>query len=105
GMLATALNLLPSSQLDGGHIVYAVAPRIHRAVSWATVVGLLFLGRTYVGWWVWAGLLIVMNILTWRQKQASEFPPLPRSRWPLGVLALLMLLLTFAVVPLQINLR
>ncbi len=55
GMFATALNLLPSSQLDGGHIVYAAAPRIHRAVSWATVVVLLYLGRTYVGWWLWAG--------------------------------------------------
>ncbi len=38
GMFATALNLLPSSQLDGGHIVYALAPRVHRAVSWITVI-------------------------------------------------------------------
>ena len=33
GMLATALNLLPIGQLDGGHILYALFPRRHRAVS------------------------------------------------------------------------
>jgi membrane-associated protease RseP (regulator of RpoE activity) len=105
GMFATALNLLPSSQLDGGHIVYSLAPRIHRAVSWATVVALLYLGRTYVGWWVWAGLLIAMNILTFRQKQAPVFPLFPRNRWTLAILALLMLLLTFTISPFQMNLR
>src|SRR5579864_2735256 len=34
GMFATALNLLPSGQLDGGHIVYALAPQAHRVISW-----------------------------------------------------------------------
>jgi membrane-associated protease RseP (regulator of RpoE activity) len=105
GMFATALNLLPSSQLDGGHIVYAIAPRTHRIVSWATVAALLYLGRTYVGWWVWAGLLVVMNILTFRQRQAPAFPALPGNRWPLAMFALLMLLLTFTVSPFQMNLR
>ena len=42
GMFATALNLLPSSQLDGGHIVYALAPRAHRVISWITVIALAF---------------------------------------------------------------
>ena len=82
-----------------------LAPRIHRAVSWATVVVLLYLGRTYVGWWLWAGLLIGMNILTFRQRQAPEFPSLPRNRWPLAILAPLMLLLTFTVTPFQMSWR
>src|ERR1700739_2803817 len=97
GMFATALNLLPSSQLDGGHIVYALAPRVHRAVSWITVIFLAYLGHRYVGWRVWAGLLVVMNVLTYRQRQAPEYPPLPASRWVLALLGVIMLVLTFTI--------
>jgi len=99
GMFATALNLLPSSQLDGGHIVYAVAPRIHRVVSWITVFVLIYLGRRYVGWFLWAGVLLVMNVLTNRQQQAPPYPDLPANRWPLAVLGAVMLILTFAASP------
>ena len=44
GMFATALNLLPSGQLDGGHIVYAIWPKAHRYVSWLVVGILIYLG-------------------------------------------------------------
>ena len=101
GMFATALNLLPSSQLDGGHIVYALAPRAHRAISWITVVALIVLGRLNYVWWFWAALIIAMNVLTYRQEQAPEYPMLPASRWPLAVLAIIMLGLTFAISPIQ----
>jgi membrane-associated protease RseP (regulator of RpoE activity) len=103
GMFATALNLLPSGQLDGGHIVYALAPRAHRLISWLTVAFLVVLGRTYANWWVWAGLLFVMNVFTQRQRQAPSFPDLPASRWPLALLALIMLVLTFTVSPFEIS--
>lgn len=105
GMFATALNLLPSSQLDGGHIVYALAPRVHRVVSWITVIVLVYLGHRYVGWRVWAGLLVVMNVLTFRQRQAPEYPLLPASRWSLALLALIMLVLTFTISPFQMSWR
>ncbi len=115
GMFATALNLLPSSQLDGGHIVYAVAPRVHRIVSWLTVIGLIYLGSLKVdghaqgglnvdahfnySWWLWAFLVTVMNVLTSRHEQAPEFPMLPASRWVLAVVALVLLALTFTITP------
>jgi membrane-associated protease RseP (regulator of RpoE activity) len=105
GMFATTLNLLPSSQLDGGHIVYALAPRVHRVVSWITLIVLVYLGYHYVAWRVWAGLLVVMNVLTYRQRQAPEYPLLPGSRWMLALLALAMLVLTFTISPLQMSSR
>jgi membrane-associated protease RseP (regulator of RpoE activity) len=105
GMFATALNLLPSGQLDGGHIVYALSPRVHRPISWLTVVALAYMGRSYVGWWIWAGLIVLMNILTFRQRQAPEFPALPTNRWAMAVIAVVLLLLTFTVSPFQMNWR
>lgn len=103
GMFATALNLLPSSQLDGGHIVYALAPRAHRAISWITVIALVYLGRLHISWRVWAGLLIVMNVMTYRQRQAPDYPELPPNRWAWALLAAIMLILTFTVSPFQMS--
>ena len=103
GMFATALNLLPSSQLDGGHIVYALAPRAHRVISWLTVVVLIYLGWHHISWRVWAGILIVMNVLTHRHSQAPDYPNIPASRWVLAAVALAMLLLTFTVSPFQMS--
>jgi membrane-associated protease RseP (regulator of RpoE activity) len=99
GMFATALNLLPSGQLDGGHIVYALWPRAHRYISWITVLVLLYLGRQYVGWRVWAGLVAAMNIISWRQHQAPDYPEIHGSRWIFALLALLLLILTLTPTP------
>ena len=108
GMYATALNLLPSGQLDGGHIVYALAPRAHRRMSWMTVITLVGLGaRTYKSnhmnnsWWLWAVVITVMNVLTIRQRQAPDYPVIPRNRWVWTLLAAVILLLTFTTSPFQ----
>jgi len=103
GMFATALNLLPSSQLDGGHIIYALAPRAHRLISWMTVIVLVYLGRFHLSWRVWAGLIIVMNVATYRVQQAPDYPELPVNRWVLALLAAIMLVLTFTVSPFEMS--
>ncbi len=51
GMFATALNLLPGGQLDGGHIVFSIAPRAHRWISRITIAALIPLAVYY-----WAGM-------------------------------------------------
>jgi membrane-associated protease RseP (regulator of RpoE activity) len=101
GMFATALNLLPSGQLDGGHIVYALWPRAHRYISWITVFVLIYLGRHYVGWRVWAGLVAAMNVMSWRQRQAPDFPAIHGGRWAFAMLGLMMLILTLTPTPFQ----
>jgi membrane-associated protease RseP (regulator of RpoE activity) len=62
GFLATALNLLPIGQLDGGHIIYAFFPRAHRWISWGVTAVLLAAGGwLWTGWLLWAGVGIVMR--------------------------------------------
>jgi membrane-associated protease RseP (regulator of RpoE activity) len=111
GMYATALNLLPSGQLDGGHIVYALMPRAHRLISWITVIGLVALGtvayktdHSVNSWWLWAGLITVMNVLTIRHRQAPDYPGIPGNRWRLALLAAMMLILTFTLSPFRVSL-
>jgi membrane-associated protease RseP (regulator of RpoE activity) len=97
-MFATALNLLPSGQLDGGHIVYAVAPHAHRWISRLTVLTLLPLGVLYwLGWLVWGTILMLLGP---RHPQIGLYPELGRGRRILALFALLMLVLTFMPAPL-----
>jgi Zn-dependent protease len=61
GLFATALNLLPVGQLDGGHIVYACLGDRHRLVSTVTVALLFLLGFVYWPWWVWSVVLFFIG--------------------------------------------
>jgi hypothetical protein len=44
-----------------------------------------------------------MNVVTYRQRQAPEFPPMPANRMVLAVVAMVMLILTFTISPFQMN--
>ena len=70
-MFATALNLLPGGQLDGGHIVFSISPRLHRWISLLTVFALVPLGKyLWTGWFLWAVLLA----LTGRHPRVPRYP-------------------------------
>src|SRR6202043_802447 len=58
GMFATALNLLPIGQLDGGHIVYSFFPQRHRLISRLLCLVLLPLGKFWLGWSLWGLILL-----------------------------------------------
>ena len=96
GMFATALNLLPGGQLDGGHIIYAVNPRIHRWVSRITAALLVFLTVFWLGWLVWSVLLMATGM---RHPQVPATPELGPRRRLLAIFAVIMLVLTFVPGP------
>ena len=96
GMFATALNLLPGGQLDGGHIVFSISPRWHRWISLLTVFALVPLGKyMWTGWFIWAVLLA----LTLRHPRVPRDPEVSGGRLLLALCAALMLVLTFTPAP------
>ena len=97
GMLATAMNLIPGGQLDGGHILYAINPRAHRVISWLLIPALLVLSWYFwLGWFIWAvGVRLTIN-----HPRVPNEPGLGTKRKLLAVFALLMLALTFMYDPL-----
>lgn len=98
GMFATALNLIPGGQLDGGHIVFALNPRLHRALSMLAIIALLPLAWYFwAGWLVWAIVLRLMG----RHPPVPEFPALDTKRKWLAAFGFLMLVLTFAYNPIH----
>jgi membrane-associated protease RseP (regulator of RpoE activity) len=57
GLFATALNLLPIGQLDGGHVLYAWFGERYQRRSWIFLAMLIPLGFFWWPWWVWAAIL------------------------------------------------
>ncbi len=107
GLLATAMNLVPAGQFDGGHILYALFPRAHRAVSLGTATFLsslvafrwLLHGRVSA-WIVWAGITWLLG---------RNHPPVPwwpeslgRGRILLAWAALAILVLCFMPDPVDV---
>jgi len=97
GMFATALNLLPGGQLDGGHIVFALRPSAHRRVSWLVILALIPLSLYFSSsWLIWA---LVLRF-TGQHPPVPVWPGLDGTRKKVAVLGLLMLVLTFSYNPL-----
>jgi len=103
GMLATSLNLLPGGQLDGGHIIFAVKPRLHRTASIMSSVVLVVMS-----WYLWAGWLLwalVLRFTGTRHPDVPLEPPLDLKRRALAVFAVIMLLLTLTPAPFPASLQ
>jgi membrane-associated protease RseP (regulator of RpoE activity) len=99
GTLATALNLLPIGQLDGGHILYAFTADKHKLLSRLFVVALIPMGIFYSRTWlVWA---VVLFFFALRHPVICDVAPLGRNRVLLGIAALVIFLITFTAVPIR----
>ena len=104
GLLATALNLFPIGQLDGGHISYAVLGPRSTYVTFATIGVAIALAAFFsTSWIVWTGLTIVMLVMFGPRhpRVFDEEVPLDRSRLILAGCALVMFILCFTPSPIQ----
>jgi len=101
GMLATALNLLPIGQLDGGHILYAFFGKWHRLLSRIFVAALIPLGFIYsYSWLVWAAFLLLFGM---RHPMIHDDSSLGPGRRALALVALVLLILCFTPTPVKIG--
>jgi membrane-associated protease RseP (regulator of RpoE activity) len=97
GMFATGLNLLPIGQLDGGHILYSLSPRLHRIVTRFGVIVLIVAGVHWGGWHL-VVFGVIFGILGPRHPPTLETwtTPGPR-RIAVAVIGALILALTLIV--------
>lgn len=99
GVFATALNLLPIGQLDGGHILYSFVGDKHRLLSRVFVVGLVPIGVfCWRGWLILAALLLFFGM---RHPIICDPSPVDPGRRRLAWLALVVFLLSFTLKPIQ----
>ena len=97
GLLATALNLLPIGQLDGGHILYAFLGERTKYFSRLFIFILVLMGAFVAySWLVWAALLVFFGM---RHPAIVDPNPLGRFRTRLAVAALAIFILSFTAAP------
>ena len=100
GTFITGLNLLPLSQLDGGHVLYGLLGRHQRFIAGATVLALLVLSRYSVSWLIWVAMTFLIGGGRWTHP--SVVVPeraVPAGRLWVGLACVAVFLLTFVPVP------
>jgi membrane-associated protease RseP (regulator of RpoE activity) len=100
GLLATALNLLPLGQLDGGHILYAATGRLQRRLALPLWIALALLVYRWPGWIVWCLIILVIGLH--HPPVYDERTPLDRGRRRLAWTALAIFILAFIPAPLAV---
>ena len=108
GLLVTALNLMPVSQLDGGHGTFALfGPRAHNIIGRAAF---MIMGTLAVLGWVWHGspsgflyAVLLGVMLRVRHPQPQQDEPLGRARLAVAVITLLVFVLSFWPFPITIT--
>jgi membrane-associated protease RseP (regulator of RpoE activity) len=102
GLFATALNLLPGGQLDGGHILYSVASKYHKKITLAVALLLVPLGVFFWnGWILWAVLLLAIGFR--HPPLLNRWEKLDRRRLAWAGIAALIFLLCFMPMPVMIR--
>jgi len=97
GLLVTAINMLPIGQLDGGHVLYGLAPRKQAMLGWAAMAVLLVLGFQSRLWWVFAAMGFIFKVPHPPTLNDRRRPS--RTALVMAIVSLIILALSFAPVP------
>lgn len=108
GLLVTALNLIPSGQLDGGHALYSVfGERVH---YWTGRIAFGVMATlSILGWFIYgspSGFLIAILLgimMRIKHPQPWDQTPLDGKRKLVAAITLLIFILSFVPFPLQLN--
>ncbi len=101
GMFITALNLMPVSQLDGGHVIYALLRRNAYYVT-STLLAAAVLGMLWTQNYQWVlMLMLIMFIGPNHPPTADDSVPLGTPRIILGWLSLAFVIVGFTPTPFQ----
>jgi membrane-associated protease RseP (regulator of RpoE activity) len=106
GLLVTAFNLMPLSQLDGGHVAYALLGRRARLLSLIMVGFLVVMGLFFHLTWIILAAIILF--FEFRSKMRLQHPPVLDEDAPLGtrrtilsIVVLLVFVLSFIPDPVK----
>jgi hypothetical protein len=103
GMFITGLNLLPLSQLDGGHVLYGLLGRWQSFMGLLTLGGLIVLAQYHWTWYVWVAVALMLG--GGRVSHPSVMAPdrrVPRSRHLIAWLCIIVFGLTFVPIPFHV---
>ena len=98
GALATAINLLPIGQLDGGHLLFALFGERCRPLWKIAIAILVAMGYFSLTWLFWA---IFLTIFALKHPPLFDHEPLGSGRVQLAVASLVVLIICFTPVPIQ----
>jgi membrane-associated protease RseP (regulator of RpoE activity) len=104
GLLATALNLFPIAQLDGGHISYAVFGPRSTTITFAALGVAAILTVLSLSWIVWTLMIVAMLFIAGPRHPPvmDEMIPLDATRKWLAVFAAVMFALCFTPAPISL---
>jgi len=96
GLLVTGLNMMPVSQLDGGHVTYALLGRKAHWLARGFMFGVIaYMALTWNTTWLLMAVLVLL-MGTDHPPTSDDTVPLGRARTILGWLSLLIPILCFA---------
>ncbi len=96
GFLITGLNMLPVSQLDGGHVMYTLFGKKAHWVARGLVLLAIFMVLGFQQWRWSLMIMLVLLIGTDHPPTSNDAMPLGRGRTLIGLFAILIPLFCFA---------